>query len=44
MATGNPRPKTVTFTMSARNSSNLKDTPDHRRIRAVLERSKVICA
>jgi hypothetical protein len=44
MTTGNPRPKTVTFTMSARNSSNLKDTPDHRRIRAVLERSKVICA
>ena len=44
LATGNPRPKTVTFTMTGRNSCNLKDTPDHQKIRDVLRRSEVICA
>jgi hypothetical protein len=44
LATGNPRPKTVTFTMTARNSCNLKDTPEHQKIRDVLRRSEVICA
>ncbi|MFZ5926314.1 MAG: hypothetical protein ACOYX1_02590 [Acidobacteriota bacterium] len=44
LASGNPRPKTVIFTLTARNSCNLKDTPEHRKIREVLRRSEVICA
>ncbi|MGC8732033.1 MAG: hypothetical protein ACP5RC_07215 [Halothiobacillaceae bacterium] len=44
LATGNPRPKSVSFTMTARNSCTLKDTPEHQKIREVLRRSEVICA
>jgi hypothetical protein len=44
LATGNPRPKTVSFTLTARNSCTLKDTPEHQKIREVLRRSEVMCA
>jgi len=44
LADGRPSPKTVTFSMTARNSCNLKDTAEHRKIQEVLRRSEVICA
>lgn len=44
LADSRPRPKTVTFSMTARNSCNLKDTPEYQKIRGVLRRSEVIRA
>jgi len=44
LADGRPKPKAVTFSMTARNSCNLKDTAEHRKIQEVLRRSEVICA
>ena len=42
LADGKPRPKMVTFSLTARNSSNLKDTPEGRKIQDVLRRSEVV--
>jgi hypothetical protein len=41
-ARGNPRPASVTFSL-ARNSCNLKDTPEHDKIRGCLKRSEILC-
>lgn len=39
---GNPRPASVTFNLTANNSCNLKDTPEHNKIRECLRRSGII--
>lgn len=42
VANGNRRPASVMFSISANNACNLKDTPEHNKIRTCLKRSKVI--
>lgn len=39
---GNPRPASVTFNLTSNNSCNLKDTPEHNKIRECLKRSGII--
>ena len=39
---GNPRPKSVTFNLTSNNCCNLKETPEHDKIRECLKRSKII--
>jgi hypothetical protein len=41
---GRPRPISVTFQISSGNTCNLKDTPEHGKIRTCLKRSGLICA
>jgi len=43
MLQGNPRPTSVTFNLSSSNSCNLKDTPEHNKIRECLTRSEILC-
>lgn len=44
VANGTRRPASVTFNISASNACNLKDTPEHNKIRTCLKRSGVILA
>jgi hypothetical protein len=39
---GNPRPASVSFNLAC-NSCNLKDTPEHDKIRECLKRSEILC-
>lgn len=43
MLQGNPRPASFTFNLTSNNSCNLKDTPEHNKIRECLKRSEIIC-
>lgn len=43
MLQGNPRPASFTFNLTSNNSCNLKDTPEHNKIRECLRRSEIIC-
>jgi hypothetical protein len=43
MLQGNPRPANVTFNLTSSNSCNLKDTPEHNKIRECLKRSEILC-
>jgi len=43
MLRGNPRPTSVTFNLTSSNSCNLKDTPEHNKIRECLKRSEILC-